>query len=56
MLPTREVCGRRLELCPDRASRDQLEGKSRALQQTEKQRDSSGGEAEKYEWIRQRIT
>lgn len=48
-LPTREVYGRRLELCPDRASREQLVGKSLALHRQrgreaaveEKQRNTS---------------
>lgn len=45
MLPTREVYGRRLELCPDRNGREQLVGKSLALHR-QRQRGSSGGETE----------
>lgn len=50
MLPTREVYGRRRELCSDRASREQLVGKSLALHRLrgreatveEKQRNTNG--------------
>lgn len=48
MLPTGEVYGRRRELCSDRASREQLEGKSLALHRLR------GREAERQQWRRSR--